>query len=153
MGDEIIRHLGEAQVTSYLKKFGFGSLSIKRGTTSNEISHGLLKVSAKEQIDFLRKLWGGHLLPPKALDKIKEASEISISKNSRLYGKTGTGCIDKGCMHKAGKQLGWFIGIFENKSKRYAFATNYSDLKPTRGFAGPKTQKIIQLFFDKYYSN
>ena len=75
---------------------------------------------------------------------------INLSGDLKLYGKTGTGCIDEGCMSNSGRQLGWFVGIVEKNKKSYAFALNYSDLKKTKGYAGPKAKKIVYRYFEKF---
>ena len=71
-------------------------------------------------------------------------------KGLKIYGKTGTGCIDEGCMDKPGRQLGWFVGIAENNKITYAFALNFSDLKKVMGYGGPKARKIIHRYFESF---
>ncbi|MDA9951745.1 penicillin-binding transpeptidase domain-containing protein [Oligoflexaceae bacterium] len=151
VGDLIVSHLGVARLKGYLKKFAFGDVAIKDGDSSSHISHHLLKLSAHEQVSFIQTLWKGRLVSDKAFAKVKEVSEIKTARNFKLYGKTGTGCIDPQCMSKPGRQLGWFIGVLVYKSKRYAFAANSSDLKPSTGYGGPKTMGVINLFFEKFY--
>ena len=151
VSDEIIKHLGAKRLKSYLKKFGFNPAAIQSGDNDDDISHGRLKLSAIEQVTLIQRLWKKKLISEDALDKLKKSSQVEISKVKRLYGKTGTGCLEVGCMTKPARQLGWFIGVLEQKSKRLAFAANYSDLKPSEGYAGPKLKSIILRFFKIFF--
>lgn len=152
VGNRIIRDLGSDKVTDYLIRFGFGNVGINSSDGANEISHGLLKVSAEQQVNFLQKLWSGNAVSNEAFEKIKVVSETETNKNWRLYGKTGTGCIDKGCMNKPGRQLGWFVGVLENGKSQYAFAFNQSTKDPITGYAGPLTREKAIKFFLKFYN-
>lgn len=51
-------------------------------------------------------------------------------------------------MHVPGRQLGWFIGIYEQADEVLAFALNYSDKEPAQGYAGPKAKEIMLDFFE-----
>jgi beta-lactamase class D len=151
VGDRIIHDLGIGKVRAYLNKFGFGNVAINSGDEVSKISHGLLKVSAQEQIKFLQRLWSGGIVTDDAFKKIKTASEVKTTESWSLYGKTGTGCIDRGCMSKPGRQLGWFVGVLEKSQKRYAFAFNQSTRSPIAGYAGPLTEQNAIKFFSKFF--
>lgn len=67
-----------------------------------------------------------------------------LGKTLKLYGKTGTGCLEgRECMSRPDKMLGWFVGVVQNGSKEYAFATNASDLTPEKIPAGPRLRQTI----------
>jgi len=59
-------------------------------------------------------------------------------------------CIDDGCETSPGRQLGWYVGIAEGNRSTYVFALNYADKKPVTGYNGPKAEKIVHRYFEKY---
>lgn len=89
-----------------------------------------LKISANEQIDFLKNLWKGNLSVSAhaiALTKKRLPQEITPSSGI-LYGKTVSGFLDDR-NDPNGRMLGWFVGYLIRSNHQYVFATNFSDLK------------------------
>lgn len=151
VGDGIIGALGLETVKSYLNKFGLGTYPKVKATRASEWSHGALALSPQQQTDFLERLWEGKLVSSRALEQVKSVSAIERSATRTLYGKTGTGCVDQGCISRPGRQLGWFVGVLERKDKKYVFALNYKTKKRVTGYAGPEAQKLMQAYFKRFY--
>lgn len=147
---EIIHSLGKKKVQEYVSKMVFGNKKVSGDFNNFWLSSGSLKVSAVEQIKFLSNLWRERLpFKKQAINLTKKVTFVKEIGNFMVYGKTGTGCIDKGCMNKPGRQLGWYVGIIETKYRTYAFALNYSDKKTARGFGGPKSKKIVHRYIEE----
>jgi len=126
-------------------------LSNHRATTKDtfRISHGgliSLFIMVKNVI------WKERLkISQDAVKMMKQVTEVEKTKRRTIFGKTGTGCIDKNCMNKPGRQLGWFVGILRNENQSYVFAINFSSLGAVMGYAGPNAKKLVTQFFDKFY--
>lgn len=148
----IVGHLGRKKVQEYVNAFQYGNKSVKEDLDNFWLSSGSVKISPAEQVTFFSNLWKQKFsLSEDTLGKVKRAVLVEASKTQSVYGKTGTGCLDPGCMSKPGRQIGWFAGVLEHKEERYAFALNSVDLKPASGYAGPKAKEITREFFRVYY--
>lgn len=146
----IVNFLGKEKVQDYVRRYGYGNQLVSGNLNSFWLSEGSIKVSAIEQTQFLSRFWLKQL--PLDQQARKLTSETIFSKKINqvmIYGKTGTGCIDKGCENKPGRQLGWYVGLAKEKDRVYSFALNFSDNQPVRGYGGPKARKIVQRFFEK----
>jgi beta-lactamase class D len=78
-----------------------------------------------------------------AMDLTKKIIFIKTLKTgSKLYGKTGTGClVGHACMDQPDKMIGLFVGVVESNPKVYVFAANATDLKSQNTPAGPRLRK------------
>ena len=93
--------LGKTKVQSYLKGFNYGNQDISAGLTGfwltasktdSDPGRGSLKISAFEQLDFLKRFWSGKLpVSPDAIEKTKKITFLETSPNGfTLHGKTGS---------------------------------------------------------------
>ena len=150
---KIIGVLGKKSVQKYVNQMDYGNKMIAGDFDSFWLSKGSIKVSAKEQTQFLSRLWlDSFPLSKTAVALTKEATFDRAINGLRVHGKTGTGCIDEWCMNAPGRQLGWYVGVIESKNKTYAFALNFSDKQPVRGYGGPKAKKIVYRYLEKFGS-
>jgi beta-lactamase class D len=135
--DQIIAKLGKKTVQSVLKSMSYGNADFSAGEKL-AVPDAVLKISPREQATFLRKLWTEKLPVSKramALTR-KILFTEDLNDQGQLYGKTGSCCIDRGCESAPGRQLAWFVGVLAKGKDQYAFATNFSDLEPSHGYAG-----------------
>jgi beta-lactamase class D len=141
----IMPQIGLEQIQKFLDSFSYGNKDFSGGlkdawqTTS-------LKISAYEQLAFISKLWKNKLpLSKHTFDMTKKAIFIKrLGKESDLYGKTGTGCLQgHSCMEHPDKMLGWFVGILHNGQKEYAIVGNASDLTAQGPPAGPRMRATV----------
>jgi len=130
--------LGQEKFKAYLEKFHYGNTDISGGITEAwlippDSATPALKISAYEQVEFLRSLWAGTL--PVSRDAMRLTRELIFLETSpngfRLSGKTGSNFY--GTEQKM--RLGWFIAHIENGGQEYIAVTNISDKAP----AGPPT--------------
>ena len=147
----IVNYLGAKQTQNYLNKFNYGNQSLNGDINNFWLTGGSIKVSAKEQVRFLSNLWSGKFsIHRKTLQLTKDATYIHTIKTNKFYGKTGTGCLDKGCTSKLGRELGCFVGIYEGKGQSFAFALNFSEKKSLNGYAGLAAKDTVQRYFEKF---
>jgi beta-lactamase class D len=126
--------MGEEKVKNYLSKFAYGNQDFSAGlkyawlTPAPFIQEPMansLKISAYEQISFLKKLWRGELkVTPESQSFTKKLMTIDVSsQGNTLTGKTGSGFRDAN--HDL--RLGWFVGHLESEKSEYLVVLNYSD--------------------------
>ncbi|WP_046004014.1 penicillin-binding transpeptidase domain-containing protein [Pseudoalteromonas rubra] len=110
--------LDKPTMQKYLDDFNYGNRDIS-GPHDKFWLNSSIKISAVEQVEFLRRLQAQAF-------KLKPATYQAFSKiflqeqtaNSKLYAKTGTGPVAKG------KYVGWYVGMVENQQGRHYFAFN-----------------------------
>ena len=122
---DLTNKLGMEKFKNHLNNFDYGNMDVSGNPGKND---GLtqswlmssLKISADEQIQFLRKLLTYQLPVSKsAIDYTKNISFLEdLPSGWKLYGKTG-----------GGSNLGWFVGWIEKSGQTYIFAANITPKK------------------------
>lgn len=129
---ELARRIGEVRTQTYLEKFEYGNQNISGGIDQFWLTGGL-RISAEEQVDFLRRFYFEKLgIPKRATEIVKNALVLEQTPQYRLSGKTGWA----GFGDPSSSQIGWLIGYLERDGEVYFFAMNI-DIKenadaPTR---------------------
>ncbi|MES2218287.1 MAG: penicillin-binding transpeptidase domain-containing protein [Pseudomonadota bacterium] len=123
--------IGLDKINYYLKQFNYGNQDFSGGL-SHAWLHTSLKISADEQLNFLKRMLMEQLpVSPAAMADTKANMYLETSpKGWKLYGKTGTGSY----VHDTTNYLqvnedAWFVGYVQKASKAYVFVLNYSDLE------------------------
>lgn len=118
------RHLasqiGAERMAQYVKAFDYGNLDISSGIDSFWLN-GSLKISAYEQIVFLRKFYTEQL--GVLSGTIQMVKSILVQEATDIYtltAKTGGGYLDE----NQSRALGWFVGYVEKDDNVYYFAMN-----------------------------
>lgn len=115
---EIARRVGEPVMRKYVSAFRYGNEDISGGIDQFWLNSSL-KISADEQIEFLKKFYKNELPVSKRSAEIVKDILLQEETNSyKLRGKTGSGYLGKDRM------LGWFVGYLEKADNVYFFATN-----------------------------
>lgn len=148
----IIDNIGARKVGQYLQKFNLGNKLLKGDPHSFWLSAGSLKVTPMEQAAFLKDLWTGGL-KISADARLKSLASIFYQDKGKykVYGKTGTGCIDPGCMGRASRQLGWFVGIVDAGDEQYAFALVIKDSLPKKTYGGPRARRLVMEYLEQFF--
>ena len=121
---ELAIRIGEERMKNYLSKFEYGNQDISGGLASKRMFEAFwlnnsLKISADEQIEFLRKFYDEKLsVSKRSTDILKQILVLEEATNYKLSGKTG------GVGNLNGKAFGWFVGYVETKDNTYFFALN-----------------------------
>jgi beta-lactamase class D len=143
--------LGKKKFQGYLDKFDYGNKDITAGIddawlVSSKDDAPALKVSAYEQVEFLKNLWTDKLPASKrAMQLTREITYLETSPNGfKLSGKTGSNFFND----ERTIQLGWFISHIEKDGKEYIAVTNFRDLAPiaTGGYGGPRAKEITKNY-------
>jgi beta-lactamase class D len=114
----LARAIGPEREQEWLRKLDYGNRDASGPVDLFWLS-GPLRISAVEQLDFLRRLDTGKLpISPRTLDIVKDVIALDVRESHVLYGKTGlSGPPD------ADAELGWFVGFVALERRSVYFAT------------------------------
>lgn len=145
----ITPQLGARKLQKYLDDFNYGNRNISAGITTawltqlNAKNEGL-KISAYEQVEFMKKLWTNSLpVSPKSLKLAREITYLETSpRGFRLSGKTGSNFYDEARR----THFGWFVAHLQNDNQEFIAVINFGDLKPTdeNGYGGGRAKQIMK---------
>ena len=126
MFQEIARRTGKERMKEWLDRLDYGNRDIGGGIDLFWLQ-GSLRVSAMEQVDFLRKLAEGELaLSQRSQRLVRNALAIEKTSAYTLYAKTGTANPVK-------NPVSWWVGWVEKKGRPVAyFAMNFTPTAKTR---------------------
>lgn len=115
---EIAKRAGAQRMKEFVNKLEYGNRD-----TSGELErfwlNETLKISADEQLEFLKKLYAGKLpVSRRSIDIVKEIMVQESAPDYKLSAKTGGG------PRSAGVVIGWYVGYVEARGNVYFFAMN-----------------------------
>jgi beta-lactamase class D len=139
--------IGETQIKRYLKDFSYGNEDFSGGITQAWLGSSL-KISAKEQIEFLRRLKLGKLnVAKESVVKTLGILPIALDRNGTMIkGKTGSGFSweDPNAKKETPYVIGWYVGYYTEGKKDYVFATVFKEKSPDKKIVySGKTAKAI----------
>ena len=128
--------LGKEKMQDYLAAFEYGNQDL-----SGELAwiNSSLKVSPKEQVDFIQKMLRGEL--PISSHAV-EMTKILLFKEAlpgewKLFGKTGwSGSTNK-------PELGWVVGWIEKEDQFFPFAYNIREDNITLSARIPRVKELL----------
>jgi beta-lactamase class D len=150
----ITQKLGKRRLEMFLQSFRYGNQDLRGGLTEAWLmppttEKGALKISAFEQVEFLKRLWTDNL--PATKRAMRLARDITFLESSpkgfALHGKTGSNFYDA----DRKVHMGWFIAHIQSADQEYVAVTNFSDLAPTEipGYGGLRAKRItLQILAD-----
>lgn len=115
---ELALGVGQQRMKKYVQEFDYGNEDI-----SGEVDYfwldGGLKISAEEQVEFLKRFYAGRLpVSRHSLQIVKDILVLEETPVYKLSAKTGGGSIAEG------RYIGWFVGYLETGGNVYFFALN-----------------------------
>jgi beta-lactamase class D len=114
---ELALKVGERRMKEYVQRLHYGNEDAS-GPLNGFWLNSTLKVSADEQVEFLKRLYKEELpVSKRSMQLVKEMATLEETPDYRLSGKTGGGPLGEG------RFLGWFVGYLETKGDTYIFAT------------------------------
>lgn len=126
MFQDVARRTGRERMKEWLDRIDYGNRDIGGGIDHFWLQ-GALRVSAMEQVDFLRKLSEGALpMTQRSQRLVRDALVVEKRPAYTLYAKTGSSGAVK-------NPVSWWVGWVERKGKPVAyFAMNYVPGQKTR---------------------
>jgi beta-lactamase class D len=114
---ELARRVGREKMQQYVSAAGYGNQDISGNLDSFWLDGGL-RISADEQVDFLRRLYHDDLpFSARSMRIVREMLLLETTEVYRLSGKTGS-------TQMGSTNIGWFVGYVETQGDVYFFATN-----------------------------
>ncbi len=136
---ELARNIGEKRMKSWVEKVQYGNRDISGSAVDTFWLEGNLRISALQQVEFLKKLYKNELpFSRRNMDIVKEILIVEQAGTYVLRAKTGWTA-------RVMPQIGWYVGYLETASNAYIFALNVDILKrkDSRARAGI-TKKVFQ---------
>ena len=124
---ELAERIGPERMQQHLDSLPYGNRDISGGLTRFWL-HSSLTISAREQVDLLRRLYQDDLpFSPRNMAIVRKIIIQSEADGVRFSGKTGSSYV--------GGQftVGWFVGAVERNQRRYFFAINIEGEKEASG--------------------
>jgi beta-lactamase class D len=132
---EVARRIGRERMQQYIDAVGYGNQDMT-GNLDSFWLDGAIRISADEQVEFLKKLYQDDLpFSPRSIALVKEMMLVETNQVYELRGKTGSGRMDN-------VYVGWFVGYEEVNGNVYFFATNITSTDPETN--GLKAKQILQ---------
>jgi beta-lactamase class D len=120
---ELARRVGKEKIQKYVKAVGYGNEDIS-GNLDSFWLDGSLRISADQQVEFLKRLYAGDLpFSKRSIDIVKGLIVQEKTDTYTLSGKTGS-------VVRVSVYQGWFVGYLETKGNVYFFATNMESTDP-----------------------
>jgi beta-lactamase class D len=115
---ELALRVGLQKMKQFVTKFDYGNKAIS-GPIDNFWLDGSLRISANEQLEFLKAFYKAQLpVSRRTTEIVKDILKLEQTPTYRLSAKTGGGSISERVY------IGWFVGYVETKENVYFFATN-----------------------------
>lgn len=126
MFQEVARRTGKERMREWLERLGYGNGDIRGGVDLFWLQ-GSLRVSAMEQVDFLRRLADGGLpMSQRAQRLVRHALVVEKTAAYTLHAKAGTA-------NPAKNPVSWWVGWVERKGRPAGyFAMNFTPTRKTR---------------------
>lgn len=113
---EVARRVGEARMNHWVRRLGYGNRETGGGIDQFWLS-GALRVSARQQVEFLERLHRGALPVSGAhAEFVRQMLAFEAQDGVTLRWKTGLTEQDR-------QAVGWMVGFVERGSETLAFAT------------------------------
>ena len=134
---ELARRVGEEKMQHYVEAADYGNKDIS-GQIDTFWLEGALRISADEQVAFLKRLYQGDLpFSSRSMNIVREILVLEKTASYQLSGKTGSA-------QRITPHVGWFVGYLETEGNVYFFATNFQSTNPN-GLANGEAAKKISL--------
>lgn len=123
---KIARRIGEETMLRYLRAEGYGNGDVSGGIDAFWLTGGL-RISADEQVEFLRRLYAGELgFSERSMRVVRELMILEQTPFYTLRGKTGW-ARPQG---PDGPQIGWLVGWVEGGEATHFFALHLESRDP-----------------------
>lgn len=115
---ELALRVGERRMKKHVQAFDYGNEDLSGGIDNFWLGGGL-RISADEQVEFLKKFYAGRLpVSKRSVEIVKDILVLEKTPAYTLSAKTGGGSIAEGIY------IGWFVGYLETQGNIYFFALN-----------------------------
>jgi beta-lactamase class D len=134
---ELVRRIGRDRMQRFIDAVGYGNRDLSGGVDAFWLTGGL-RISPREQVDFLARLYRGDL--PFSQATMATVREMMVNERSArhvLRAKTGWAVLPEA------ENVGWWVGWVERESGVLIFATVLEATAPGDTF-GPARQAVTR---------
>lgn len=140
--------MGKEMVQNYVTQLNYGNKDTSGELTTFWLPNepkASIKISAYEQVEFMKKLWKEELpFSKRSQELTKKILVREINPPHReLAGKTGSGYVND----EKTLRLGWYIAHLKSGLKEYIVVTNFTDkveMPQPRSFGGPEAKELTK---------
>ena len=116
---EFAGQIGIDNYYKYITSFDYGNKNLTGPPTRFWLA-GLFRITANQQIEFLKKFYNYELsVSRKSIDIVKDIIFLEQTDNYKLSGKTGGGMLTDT------NYIMWLVGYIEKDNKPYFYAMNF----------------------------
>ncbi len=116
---DLAEQIGIDKYYDYIRSFDYGNENLT-GPPSRFWLAGLFRISANQQIDFLRKFYNYNLpVSNRSIDVVKDLIILERTNSYILSGKTGGGLLTDS------DYIMWLVGYVEKENRLYFYAMNF----------------------------
>lgn len=138
---ELARRVGPEKMKYWLDKADYGNKNCS-GQIDQFWLSGKLRISAQQQIDFLKRLHDNELpFSKRSMAIVKKIMITQDTLNYVLRSKTGWSFQDN-------KDIGWNVGYVETQQNEYYFANFIQSSEINNDFARARTEIAMQILKD-----
>jgi beta-lactamase class D len=113
---EVARRIGRKRMQAGVDSFDYGNHDLS-GSIDRFWLDGKLRITPRQQLEFLRRLSAGELpVKPEHLAILQKIIVLDESGGAVWRGKTGTGWQD-------GKPIAWLVGTVQKDERRFIYVT------------------------------
>lgn len=132
----IARDIGRRRMKHWVRRMDYGNADISGGIDRFWLSGGL-RISPRDQVDFLRRLYEGRLpVSQRSMDVVKEMMIVSDSSGCVIRAKTGW-AVKNGA--------GWYVGWVETGGNVWFFANCIRSADPGPDFPAARTEITLRI--------
>ena len=133
----MVRTIGAERMQHFLNAVNYGNRNMSGGIDQFWLT-GELRISPREQIEFLAKLYAGDLpFRPEVMQEVREIMRSESAADFTIFSKTGWATLGES------DHTGWWIGWVEKSDKPFFFATVLQTTVPGEMF-GPARLEITR---------
>ncbi len=125
---QLVRRIGHDRMQQFIDAVGYGNQDISGGDDTFWLT-GALRISPREQVDFLVRLYENNLpFSPATMDAVKDMMISEQTPTYTIRSKTGLATFD------SGENTGWWVGWVEIGPNVYMFASLLHATNPAQSF-------------------
>lgn len=141
---DIARRVGLTRMQNQLNKLNFGEMVVSDSTLDQFWLQGDSRITAFEQIDFLKRFQNSELPITKHTESVMKRMMV-ITENDSIVLRGKTGWSNENNINN-----GWFVGYVERQNNIYYFATN---IQPINGLELKEFAKLRKSLTYKTLEN
>ena len=123
---ELARRIGEDRMRAWVRREHYGNEDISGGIARFWLT-GAIRISANEQVDFLRRLHRGDLdFSDRTMAIVRDIMVVEETPEYTIRAKTGWARPQE----EGGPEIGWLVGWVERDAAPYFFALNLETKAP-----------------------